>query len=144
MIYKQVLFALAAFLAIAVMTVAGQAGGALSFANVSVSPNPVVAGGSATIRFQIYNSYNFWLYNVNLQPMGSYPLLNVSPLSSYHGQMDPGLNPGYFNYTVEIPNTTPSGVYTITFAATYYIYASQGVDVEHVLHASQLLRAEQA
>lgn len=62
--------------------------------------------------------------------MGSYPLLNVSPLSSYHGQMDPGLNPGYFNYTVEIPNTTPSGVYTITFAATYYIYASQGVDVD--------------
>ena len=85
-----------------------QAAGSLSFANVSVSPNPVMAGGSATIRFQIYNSYNFWLYNVNLQPAGSYPLLNVSPLNSYHGQMGPGLNPGYFNYTITIPNTTPS------------------------------------
>jgi hypothetical protein len=129
MMYKQVLFALAAFLAISVTTVAGQAAGALSFANVSVSPNPVMAGGSATIRFQIYNSYNFWLYNVNLQPTGSYPILNASPLNSYHGQMGPGLNPSYFNYTIQIPNTTPSGVYTLTFAATYYVYATQGIEV---------------
>ncbi|MGA3021025.1 MAG: hypothetical protein ABSD68_03700, partial [Candidatus Micrarchaeales archaeon] len=44
---------------------------ALSFANVSVSPNPVVAGSNVTIRFQLYNSYDFWLYGMNLQPSGS-------------------------------------------------------------------------
>jgi hypothetical protein len=127
---RQALLALAAFLAIAVMTVAGQTTGALSLTNVSVSPNPVMAGGNATIRFQIYNSYNFWLFNVNLQPTGSYPLINVSPLSSYHlGQIGQGSNPGYFNYTISIPKTTPSGVYTLTFTATYYALTSQGVAV---------------
>lgn len=130
MTYKQVLFALAAFLAVAGMAAAATENGALSLANVSVSPNPVIAGGSATIRFQIYNSYDFWLNNVNLQPAGSYPLLNVSPLSSYHiEQIDPGLNPGYFNYTIAIPNTTPSGAYTLTFTSTYYAIGPTGVDV---------------
>lgn len=127
--YKQVFFALAAFLAIAGMASAVETG-AFTFANVSVSPSPVMAGHSATIRFQLYNSYDFWLYNVNLQPTGSYPLLNVSPMNSYRiGQIPPGLNATQFNYTIAIPNTTPSGVYTITFAATYYALASQGVDV---------------
>lgn len=100
---------------------------ALSFANVTVSPNPVIAGGIATIRFQIYNSYGYWLYNVNMQPSGSYPLLNVSPSNSYViGQLDPGLNPGYFNYTLSIPNSTPAGVYRLTFDVTYYALGSAG------------------
>lgn len=130
MMYKQVLFALATFLAISVATVAGQTAGALSLANVSVSPNPVMAGGNTTVRFQIYNSYNFWLFNVNLQPTGSYPILNVSPLGGYHlGQIGQGSNPGYFNYTIAIPSTTPSGTYTLTFTATYYALTSQGVEV---------------
>jgi len=121
---------MAAFWLIVGMAAAGSEGGALSLANVSVSPNPVMAGGNATIRFRIYNSYDFWVYNVNLQPTGSYPLIDVSPLSSYHmGQINPGLNMGYLNYTIAIPNTTPSGVYTLAFTATHYAYAAQGVDV---------------
>src|SRR5271157_4620728 len=104
--------------------------GALSFANVSVSPNPVVAGGNAVIKFQLYNSFNFWIYNVNLQPEGSYPLLNVSPINSkVVGVLNPGLNGNYLNYTIAVPATTPSGVYTLTFVATYYAYASSGVIV---------------
>jgi hypothetical protein len=103
---------------------------ALSFANVSVSPNPVVAGGTAVIRFQIYNSYDYWVYNTNLQPEGSYPLLNVSPLNSdILGLVNPGATSTYFNYTVSIPSTTPSGVYTLTFVATYYAYGSSGIVV---------------
>lgn len=128
--YKQALFTFAVFLAIIGTAAAGLEGGALSFANVSVSPSSVIAGGNATIKFQIYNSYDFWLFNVNLQPTGSYPLLNVSPLSSRNlGKINPGLNQSYFSYTIAIPNTTPSGVYTLTFMATYYALSSSGVDI---------------
>ncbi len=103
---------------------------ALSFANVSVSPNPVVAGGNVTIRFQMYNSYDYWVYNTNLQPEGSYPLLNFSPLKSdIIGIISAGTNSNYLNYTIPIPATTPSGVYTITFVATYYAYGSTGIDL---------------
>lgn len=101
---------------------------ALSLVNVSVSPNPVIAGGTATIRFQLYNSFGFWLYNVNLQSGGSYPILNVSPRSSYTiGQINGGLNPSYFNYTFAIPNSTPSGVYKLSFNATYYALGASAV-----------------
>jgi hypothetical protein len=101
--------------------------GALTFANVIVSQNPVMAGGNATIRFQLYDSYGYWLYNVNLQPSGSYPLLNVSPLSSYVvGQVNPGLNPGYYNYTFAVPASAPAGTYTLSFVATYYVFGSAG------------------
>ncbi len=108
--------------------VSAQWDGASTFANVSVSPNPVIAGGNATIVFQLYNSYNFPLSSVNLQPTGSYPLLNVSPLNSRQlGPLPPGLNPTYFNYTFPIPATAPSGVYTLTFTATYYTYTASGL-----------------
>jgi hypothetical protein len=103
---------------------------ALSFANVSVSPNPVVAGGNVMIRFQIYNSYDYWVYNTNLQPEGSYPLLNISPLKSdIFSILNPGTSSNYVNYTIAVPATTPSGVYTITFLATYYAYGSSGIVV---------------
>ncbi len=103
---------------------------ALSFANVSVSPNPVVAGGNVVIRFQMYNAYDYWVYNTNLQPEGSYPLLNVSPLkSNILGVISAGANSNYTTYTIAIPATTPSGVYTITFVATYYAYGSAGIDL---------------
>ncbi|MDE1833097.1 MAG: hypothetical protein KGH58_01625 [Candidatus Micrarchaeota archaeon] len=101
---------------------------ALSFANVTVSPNPVAAGGNMTVRFQLYNSYNDWVYNLNVRPSGSYPILNVSPGSSYHtGILNPGLNPGYLNYTFQIPATTPSGTYTVYFNTTYYVLGAAGV-----------------
>jgi hypothetical protein len=55
---------------------------AVSLANLSVSPNPIVAGGNATIKFQLYNAYESWFYGTTIQPSGSYPMFNVSPLSS--------------------------------------------------------------
>ena len=123
------------FLALAIMAVmsgvaSAQYANSVSLTNVSVSPNPVVAGGNATIRFQLYNTYNYWLYGTTLQPTGSYPLLNVSPLNSHPiGQLDPGLNAKYYNYTIEIPNTTPSGTYTLTFTATYMLYSTQATEI---------------
>ena len=110
-------------------TVAAQYDGALSLTNLSVSPNPVVAGGNATIKFQLYNSYESWFYGTTIQPSGSYPLFNVSPLSSHViGVLDPGLNSEYYSYTIEIPNTTPSGVYTVSFTAKYFVYAATGTE----------------
>jgi hypothetical protein len=100
---------------------------ALSLSNVTVSPNSVVAGGSVTMRFQLYNSYDGWIYNTNLEPSGSYPILNASPLNNYVvGQMVSGTNPKYYNYTFTIPNTISSGVYTINFVATYFVYGPTG------------------
>ena len=110
-------------------TVAAQYDSAISLANLSVSPNSVVAGGNATIRFQLYNAYESWFYGTTIQPSGSYPLFNASPLSSHIvGLLGPGLNPKYYNYTIEIPNTTPSGVYTVTFTAEYFVYAATGTE----------------
>ncbi len=123
------------FLALAIMAVmsgvaSAQYANSVSLTNVSVSPNPVVAGGNATIRFQLYNTYNYWLYGTTLQPTGSYPLLNVSPLNSHPiGVLDPGLNAKHYNYTLEIPNTTPSGTYTLTFTATYMLYSTQATEI---------------
>ncbi len=123
------------FLALAIMAVmsgiaSAQYANSVSLTNVSVSPNPVVAGGNATVRFQLYNTYNYWLYGTTLQPTGSYPLLNVSPLNSHPiGVLDPGLNAKYYNYTIAIPNTTPSGTYTLTFTATYMLYSTQSTEI---------------
>jgi len=125
------------FLMFALVAMLGSAAGAttlydnaLSLANVSVSPNPVMAGGNATISFQLYNSYDFWLYGTNLQPTGSYPLLNVSPLGDrIIGVVNPGFNSTHYTYTISIPNTTPSGVYTLGLGATYTVYAATGTEV---------------
>lgn len=124
-----------AFLGVVLLAVLGGIAGAeytnaLTFANVTVSPNPVVAGSNVTVRFQLYNSYNSWLYNVNLQPEGTYPLLNVSPLNGIQiGVLNSGLTGNYFNYTLKIPSSTPSGTYALTFLATYFVYSPTGVVV---------------
>ena len=100
---------------------ASQLDNSLSLANVSVSPNPVVAGGNATIRFQLYNSYGSFVQTVNLQASGSYPIINVSPFRTTDiAQVNPGVNKPYYNYTFAIPATTPSGTYKIFFNASYY------------------------
>lgn len=99
----------------------------LALSNVSISPNPVVAGGNATIRFQLYNAYDFWVYGTTMQAAGSYPLLNVSPSNTYIiGTVNAGYNPQYYTYTILVPNTTPSGTYTVTFTAYYSVYAATG------------------
>ena len=111
-------------------TISAQYDNALTLANVSVSPNPVVAGGNVTIRLQMYNGYDNWLYSTVLQASGSYPLLNVSPLSSYRiGVVNPGQTTGYYNYTLAVPHTAPSGTYTVDFAASYFVYAATGTQV---------------
>jgi hypothetical protein len=123
---------LLAFAALVILSgmAAAQYDSAVSMANLSVSPNPIVAGGNATIRFQLYNAYESWFYGASLQPSGSYPLFNVSPLSSrVIGLLDSGVNCKYYNYTIEIPNTTPSGVYTVNFVATYFVYAATGTEI---------------
>ncbi len=102
----------------------------LTLANISVSPNPVVAGSNVTIRFQLHNGYDEWLYSTVLQPSASYPLLNASPLSGYQvGTVNPVQTTGYYAYTFFIPNTTSSGTYTVTMTASYFIYAATGTQV---------------
>ena len=126
---KSILLAFAALTLLSGVAMA-QYDSSLSMVNMSVSPNPVVAGGNVLIRFQLYNAYDNWLYGTSIQPTGSYPLLNVSPISSYvAGQLDPGVNSRYYNYTIEVPKTTPSGTYTIDFTAKYFVYAATGTEV---------------
>ena len=127
------------FLALAVMAImsgaagaqaVGQYTGAVSLVNVSVSPNPIVAGGNATVTFQLYNSYNYWVYGTTLQPTGDYPLLNVSPLKSQViGTLNPGANQAYYSYKIHIPNTTPAGSYTLLLTATYLIYSTTSTQI---------------
>lgn len=98
---------------------------ALSLSNLSVSPNPVIAGGNATVSFKLYNSYATWVQNVNLGAQGSYPIFNSSLISSLHiSQVNPGLNKTYYSYTFKVPAATPSGTYKIFFNATYVALGS--------------------
>ncbi len=94
--------------------------GALSLANVAVMPNPIVAGKNMTVTFQLYNSYNQGLNDVDLQLTGAYPILNFSPLNSYLiSVMGTGLYSGFFTYTIQLPQTTQSGTYSVNFLASY-------------------------
>ncbi|MGC8710631.1 MAG: COG1361 S-layer family protein [Candidatus Micrarchaeia archaeon] len=97
--------------------------GALSLSNLAVSPNPIVAGSTVHMAFQLYNSYTQPLQNVNLYMEGAYPLLNFSPASSYLissiGQGIYGGINSYIFYNLTIPKDTPTGVYTIYLYATY-------------------------
>jgi hypothetical protein len=123
---------LLAFAAVAILSgmVGAQYAGSISMVNLSVSPNPVMAGGNATIKFQLYNAYDGWLYGTSLQPASSYPILNVSPLGSrIAGTLNPGVNPTYYNYTISIPSTTPAGVYTVNYTAKSFVYAATGTVV---------------
>jgi hypothetical protein len=106
----------------------------LSLANVSVSPNPVIAGGNVTIRFQLYDSYGSFLNTVNLQASGSYPIINFSPARTTDiANVNPGVNPQQYTYTFAVPATTPSGTYKIYFNATYY-----GLGATEVLASSSM------
>lgn len=61
---------------------------------------------------------------------GSYPLLNVSPSQGYSiGQVDPGLGNQTYRYTIAIPKTVQTGVYSVDFNATYFVYGPTGVVV---------------
>ncbi|MCL5099747.1 MAG: hypothetical protein M1158_01340 [Candidatus Marsarchaeota archaeon] len=98
--------------------------GALSLANLVISPQPVVAGSNVTVQFQLYNDYNNPLQNVNLQLEAQNPIINVSPSHTYItdsiGQgIFGGIGYSIFTYTLHIPASLPAGSYEIDVVATY-------------------------
>ncbi len=128
---KTILLALSALVLLSSM-VGAQAtfDNSLSPVNVTVSPNPVVAGGNVTIRFQLYNGYSEWLYDTTMFASSTYPLVNASPTSSTEvGTINPSETTGYYNYTFSVPNTISSGTYMVTFTTTSFIYAASGTEV---------------
>ncbi|MGC8776967.1 MAG: CARDB domain-containing protein [Candidatus Micrarchaeia archaeon] len=112
-----------ALIAIANAQTAGIGMGALSISNLIITPNPVLAGSKVQISFQLYNSYQYSLQNVNLYLEGSYPLLNYSPQSiGQISSIGQGLYGGvgyYISYNITVPKNVPSGVYTLELYATY-------------------------
>lgn len=95
---------------------------AISIANLAVYPQPVIAGQNVTIQFQLYNSYQTQLTQVNLGLYGSYPLLNQSPVDTQLlSNMPTGIYGGvtYFFYTLHIPKNVKSGTYTLNAIAKY-------------------------
>lgn len=105
---------------------------ALSLTNVAVYPQPIVAGGNATIQFSLYNSYVSSLTNVNLQLTGTYPILNYSPSSSY---IISTINTGSYNgatpfdYKLHIPKNINAGTYTLDVYASYQTVGPTGEEV---------------
>ncbi|MGC9037094.1 MAG: hypothetical protein ACP5GD_00280 [Candidatus Micrarchaeia archaeon] len=96
-----------------------QINGALSIANLAVTPNPAIAGSNITIIFQLYNSYDNSLKNINMHLEGTYPLLNFSPSGTYEiSSVGQGLSEIY-TYTLHIPKTAQEGTYTLNLVATY-------------------------
>jgi len=97
-----------------------QVNNALSLVDVNVEPNPVTAGSNMTVMFELYNSYDNSLKNINLEIQGAYPLLNFSPTGTYEiSTIGEGVYPGFFTYTFHIPSTTPEGTYQLNVIATY-------------------------
>ncbi|MFP3278354.1 MAG: CARDB domain-containing protein [Candidatus Micrarchaeota archaeon] len=101
----------------------GAGSGALSISNLVITPNPVVAGSNVQVSFQLYNSYQYSLQNVNLYLEAPYPLLNYSPVSiAQISSIGQGLYGGlgyYLTYNLTLPKNIPSGVYTMQLYATY-------------------------
>ena len=98
--------------------------GALSLANLVVSPQPVVAGDNITVQFQLYNSYDNPLNNVNIQLASQSPIINVSPshtflIDSIGEGLFGGIGYSTFTYTLHVPSSLPAGEYTVDVIATY-------------------------
>jgi len=103
---------------------ASQANGALSIANLQITPQPVVAGDNITVEFQLFNSYSEQLQNVNIYLESQSPLINVSPTQTFLvSAMGTGLygGSGYdiFSYKFHVPASLPAGEYVIDVIATY-------------------------
>ncbi|MFI5412280.1 MAG: CARDB domain-containing protein [Candidatus Micrarchaeales archaeon] len=106
--------------------------GAISLSQLSVTPQPVVAGGNVTISFQLFNSYTSTLNNVVLQLTASNPIINVSPSTSVlinsvaaGGTVSSG-GISSFSYKLHIPSTLTAGEYTIDIQATYESASGSG------------------
>lgn len=113
---------------VAFLAVASATSGDISIANLNIAPNPAIAGSNFTATFQLYNNYNYALNNVNLNLVGSYPLLNFSPAQTYLiSSMGEGLYNGvnsYFSYTFNVPTDTTTGLYTVYLDGTYQTTSS--------------------
>ncbi len=98
--------------------------GALSLTNLRVTPMPVTAGSTLNISFQLFNSYQGTLNDVNVQLESSSPLLNVSPshnyvISAIGTGVYGGVSYNTFVYTVKVPSFVAAGAYTIDVVANY-------------------------
>jgi len=95
--------------------------GALSIANLTLTPKQAVAGSNVQISFQLYNSYEQPLDNVFIYLEGAYPLLNYSPVTvAQISRIEGGSTYGYrLGYNLLLPNNIPTGVYTLQLVATY-------------------------
>ncbi|MDE1860780.1 MAG: COG1361 S-layer family protein [Candidatus Micrarchaeota archaeon] len=97
--------------------------GALSLVNVDVTPQPVVAGQEINISFNLYNSYQDSLQDVDLYLVGNYPILNFSPAyTQLITVMGTGLYGGVnsqFKYKIQLPKEIAAGTYTVYVEATY-------------------------
>ncbi len=104
---------------------------ALSVYNLGITPQPIIAGSNITINFQLYNSYDSALQNVNLQLTSSSAIINVSPAASYligtvgTGQYG-GVSGDVFTTHLHLPSTLAAGEYTLDVVGTYETsYASE-------------------
>jgi len=95
--------------------------GALSIANLTLTPEQAVAGSNVQISFQLYNSYEQPLENIIIYLEGAYPLLNYSPVTvAQISRIEGGNTYGYrLGYNLLLPNNIPTGVYTLQLVATY-------------------------
>ena len=95
--------------------------GALSIANLTLTPKQAVAGSNVQISFQLYNSYEQPLDNVFIYLEGAYPLLNYSPVTVAQISRIEGGSTYYYRlgYNLLLPNNIPTGVYTLQLVATY-------------------------
>jgi hypothetical protein len=95
--------------------------GALSIANLTLTPQQAVAGSNVQISFQLYNTYEQPLDNVFIYLEGAYPLLNYSPVTvAQISRIEGGSTYGYrLGYNLLLPNNIPTGVYTLQLVATY-------------------------
>ena len=95
--------------------------GALSIANLTLTPKQAVAGSNVQISFQLYNTYEQPLDNVFISLEGAYPLLNYSPVTvAQISRIEGGSSYGYrLGYNLLLPNNIPTGVYTLQLVATY-------------------------
>ena len=102
----------------------------VSLADLGITPQPVYSGSNVSLRFQLYNSYQNSISNVDMYLQGSYPILNYSPQgTTLISSLGEGLYGGvgsYFGYNLHIPQNVQAGTYTINVVLTYQLTESSG------------------
>lgn len=129
--YKYMLAAVVLLSVFSLFGAVGAQSDALSIANLDVYPQPISAGSNITLSFELYNSYTNELTNVNLELVGTYPLLNYSPAGTdLITDIPEGLYGGYapITYGLHIPSDIKSGTYTLSLLATYQTVSGSGAE----------------